>query len=271
LSQCEVAVVIPCYRCADTILRAVASVDAQTMRPAELILVDDCSGDKTLDVLRAAQRNYGDDWIKIVALRENMGPGSARNAGWDIATQPYIAFLDADDVWARQKIEIQLSWMREHPEVILTGHGCSVIDRPEEAFNFELYSNPNFAKVSSLQLLISNRFPTRSVMLQRHVPHRFADGKRHSEDYLLWCEIALDGNQCFRSPLSLAFLFKAHYGQGGLSGDLLRMQKGQLDTYTRLFKAKKIDALTLGLLYVWSICRFMRRIVRARLLRPLGV
>ncbi|HEX7588324.1 MAG TPA: glycosyltransferase, partial [Anaerolineae bacterium] len=66
--QASVSVVIPCYRCAENIARAVESVVRQTLSPAEVILVDDGSGDDTLATLRALQTRYGLAWIKVIAL-----------------------------------------------------------------------------------------------------------------------------------------------------------------------------------------------------------
>src|SRR5258706_14692588 len=94
-----VSVVVPCYRCADTIERAVRSVAAQTLRPAEVILVDDGSPDGTGAALERLRERFGADWIRIVRLPRNLGSASARNAGWELATQRYVAFLDSDDAW----------------------------------------------------------------------------------------------------------------------------------------------------------------------------
>jgi len=127
-----VSVVVPCYRCKETIERAVASVMGQTQVPAELILVDDQSGDGSLDLLKLIQSKYGCNQIKVVSLTVNQGAASARNAGWDVATQPYVAFLDADDAWHPLKIEIQLEWMLKHPGAALTGHACQIVMMSEK-------------------------------------------------------------------------------------------------------------------------------------------
>ena len=124
LELAKVSVVIPCYRCADTIARAVTSIAEQTSRPAEVILVDDCSGDDTLATLYELQAEYPQGWVKVIESPKNAGPGTARNLGWEAATQAYIAFLDADDSWHPQKIEMQYGWMSKNPEVALTGHTC---------------------------------------------------------------------------------------------------------------------------------------------------
>jgi len=100
--QAPVSVIIPCYRCADTIGRAVESMIWQTLPPKEILLVEDYSQDegKTLASLYDLQRKFQDKiTIKVIPLLKNGGPGGARNTGWDEAQQPYLAFLDADDSW----------------------------------------------------------------------------------------------------------------------------------------------------------------------------
>jgi glycosyltransferase involved in cell wall biosynthesis len=258
-----VSVVIPCYRCADTIGRAVASIAAQTTRPAEVILVDDWSGDETPDRLHALKHEHPDGWIQVIALPENGGPGTARNAGWEQATQPYIAFLDADDAWHPQKIEIQYGWMSAHPEAALSGHACRQVKGvgDEQVGSRLVPGEVTFRSISPRQLLLSNRFPTRSVMLKRSLPHRFLPGKRHSEDFLLWCEICLDGYPCYRADLPLAALFKAPYGEGGLSGNYWLMEKGEVNTYSRLFSAGRIGGVSYSLLLLVSVAKFGRRLV----------
>ena len=107
----SVSVIIPCYRCAATIGRAVLSVVNQTIKPAELILVDDSSDDETLAMLVFFQRKYGSDWIKIITLSSNKGVSAARNAGWNQSIYEYIAFLDADDYWLPDKLFVQTQFM----------------------------------------------------------------------------------------------------------------------------------------------------------------
>src|SRR2546425_3740246 len=121
-SVVPVSVVVACYRCIRTIERAVASVAAQTMLPTELVLVDDGSADDTRAVLNDLCRRHQPGWIRLVLLDENVGAASARNAGWALASQPYIAFLDADDAWHPRKIEIQYAYMKANPDVVLCGH-----------------------------------------------------------------------------------------------------------------------------------------------------
>ena len=119
LGKVPVSVIIPCYRCADTIKRALGSVIAQTLPPEEIILIDDFSNDDgvTLTTLNYLRQMHQKTSIKIVLLDKNSGPGSARNAGWKEASQPYLAFLDADDSWHPKKLEIQYQWMVAHGRI----------------------------------------------------------------------------------------------------------------------------------------------------------
>ena len=80
--QAPVSAVIPCYNCSATIEKAVDSIAKQTLIPQEVILVNDDSSDQTIDILQNLQNIYGKEWIKIINLKKNVGPGQARNLGW---------------------------------------------------------------------------------------------------------------------------------------------------------------------------------------------
>lgn len=267
--QACVSVIIPCYCCSDTIRRAVASVAEQTLQPVELILVEDCSGDNTLVTLYKIQSDYPDGWIKVIASAVNSGPGTARNIGWEMATQPYIAFLDSDDSWHPKKIELQYGWMIKNPDVALTGHAFRQVN-DEKAIVNKINSSiddAEFYAVGKINLLLSNRFSTPSVMLRRDLVQRYPSGKRYSEDYHLWLQICCAGLKCYRSDLPLTYLYKAAYGDAGLSAALWRMEKGELDMYRSLFNLELIKLGALVSLVGWSLLKFLRRVVIVTLAR----
>lgn len=258
-----VSVVIPCFRCSQTIPRAVESVAAQTLRPREIILVDDASGDQTFEVLQRLQTLYGQDWLKIVSMPSNSGPASARNAGLGIASQPYIAFLDADDAWHPRKVEIQYKWMSQHPEVALTGHARVVVDTASASGSEQLaVDQVRFHRISRQKLLISNCFPTSTVMLRSDLGARFPEGRRYAEDYLLWLDICFGGAECYFSPLPLAFSFKSEYGEAGLSAEMWSMEKGELLAYLHLYRHKKVSRAALAALVGLSLAKYIRRVIR---------
>lgn len=266
--QCPVSVIIPCYRSAETIKRAVASVINQTLPPQEILLVEDCSGDdgRTLAALFHIQQSFQKlVAIKVIPLRENTGPGGARNAGWSEARQPYLAFLDADDSWHPEKLEIQYRWMAAHPEVVLTGHKSAL---PETGESFPgLSGNIKASAVSAYALLMSNCFPARSVMLRREIALRFEPAKRYAEDYLLWLRIVLGGGAAWLLELPLAYSYKADYGGTGLSGNLWEMELGELDTYRRILREELISPAAWFALALFSLLKYLRRVMRVYLCR----
>lgn len=258
-----VSVVIPCYCCSETIGRALASVTSQTILPREVILVEDGSSDggKTLDALRRIANECGDAFVVVVVtLRQNSGAASARNRGWDVASQPYIAFLDADDAWHPKKLEIQYGWLLAHPEQRLVGH-AHVLKQEGNCNWGEPEREIRAFPVRRSRSLLANPFATRTVMLSRDLPFRFKEGKRYSEDYLLWLQIILSGYPAAYIELPLASSYKAAYGEGGLSANLWSMEKGELNTYLEIYREGRIGVLHTSFLLVYSMAKHMRRVL----------
>ncbi len=254
-----VSAVIPCYRCGDTIGRAVRSIADQTAPPREIILVDDCSADSTPGVLRELASGYPRGWIRIVELPINRGAGQARNAGWDAATQPYVAFLDADDAWHAKKLEIQYGWMRAHPDAQLTGHRTG---RARDGKIPEV--EPGSARIAHIlpwRLLLGNCFSLRSVMVRKDFPIRLHPEKRYMEDYWWILQAAFSGYAVYRIELPLACIFKAPYGAGGLSARQWEMEKSELDNYWGLKRAGRLGLPAALALSVYSLLKYARRAV----------
>jgi len=260
-----VSVVVPCYRCTATIERAIASVAAQTLRPAEVILVEDASGDGTLEVLQAIRARYG-DWVKIVACATNRGAASARNMGWNLATQAYIAFLDADDTWHPGKIEIQYVYMLEHPEIVLSGHLCRQLRQEAAGAPPWPVSLQGVESITWGKLLARHAFVTPSVMLKRSIAYRFAEGQRYMEDHRLWMEIVGAALPTVKLHAELAAVYKPVYGASGLSADMWGMEKAELANYRYFYDQGRISAPLLLVLRVYSLLKYLRRLLIVRFL-----
>jgi glycosyltransferase involved in cell wall biosynthesis len=261
-----VSTVIPCHDCAATVGRALTSVLAQTRPSAELILVDDGStdGGATRHRIHALRDDYrGPIRIKIIEHQANLGAAAARNSGWDAATQTYLAFLDADDAWDASKLEIQCAWMELHPSAAMSGHLHSLL-REEEAGGVLARqvrpSEPGARRIAPRQLLLSNVFATRTVMLRRELPFRFDPRFRRSDDFLLWLSIVHGGYEAWLLESVLAYSFKAAYGEGGLSRDLWAMEKSELAVYGQLARQGAISALSHRLLALYSLLKHVKRV-----------
>ena len=106
-----ISVIIPAYNAERTILDTIASVQQQTFADFELIVINDGSTDGTLELLQSVK----DDRLQVFSY-ENGGLPTARNRGIERSQGEFIAFLDADDLWATDKLELQLASLQAHPE-----------------------------------------------------------------------------------------------------------------------------------------------------------
>jgi glycosyltransferase involved in cell wall biosynthesis len=261
-----ISVIIPCYRASSFLERAVISVISQTLLPKELILIDDASpdGGKTKAMIEqlkeyALKKNIGIS-VSSIYLDVNVGPGGARNFGWSKATQPWIAFLDADDAWLSDKLRIQWEWISNQPDAQLVGH---LHHEYHEGMGKALVSKDVIAsRIYFGQMLVANRFYTRTVMLRKDLPFRFQNGD-FTEDYLLWLEIILAGYPAFVINQDLSVSFRPEYSVGGYSGQLWIHEKRELRAWIFLYQAKKISLFTLAIALSWSYLKYLRRVIKS--------
>jgi FkbM family methyltransferase len=187
VGQNTVSVIIPYYRAAQTIGRAVRSALAQTHAPCEILVVDDGSNDN----LAGAIEEFG--FTVTLIRKSNGGAASARNAGIEHARGEWIAFLDADDYWEPPKLERQLAfsedvelvgarWFEEHP-----GKPRYVARVPDAKFfgrTFNARGSEAFHAAMNLW--------TGVLLVRRSAlgDERFVSGLEPAEDRDLWIRIA---------------------------------------------------------------------------------
>lgn len=107
----QISVIIPAYNADRTILETIESVQKQTFQDFELIVINDGSKDRTLEIVQSIK----DERLKVFSY-ENGGVSLARNRGISHSTGEFVAFLDADDLWTPDKLELQLAALKQHPE-----------------------------------------------------------------------------------------------------------------------------------------------------------
>lgn len=107
-----VSVIMPAYNCEDYIGESIETVLQQTYHNLELIIVDDCSTDRTLEIVN----KYAalDDRISVLYMEKNSGAALARNYAVQTAKGSYLAFLDSDDTWIPEKLEKQICFMMDN-------------------------------------------------------------------------------------------------------------------------------------------------------------
>ena len=105
----KVSVITPMYNCEKFISETIESVLNQTYTNWEMIIIDDCSTDKSKQIVK--QYIERDKRIRLIALNENSGAAVARNKGIEVSSGRFIAFLDGDDLWEPNKLEKQIQFM----------------------------------------------------------------------------------------------------------------------------------------------------------------
>lgn len=105
----KVSIIMPNYNCEKFIDETINSVLNQTYENWELLIVDDCSTDKSLEIIKSYCEK--DDRIKLFVNEENMGAAASRNWALREASGKWIAFLDSDDIWLTEKLQKQLKFM----------------------------------------------------------------------------------------------------------------------------------------------------------------
>lgn len=196
MRESRVSVVVPAYNVAHCLGLCLDSVLAQTDPPHEIIVVDDGSEDDTVRVVR----NYGD--AVRYERQDNHGPSAARNRGLTLATQLYVAFLDADDFWKPDFLKQCTTFLDQYPHAIAVSTGLAVRDA---AGVERLLLNPVSGKLGSAPYLIEDFFKmwaahdhvrTGSSVFRREVLLRaggFREDLRVAEDLEFWGYLATFG------------------------------------------------------------------------------
>jgi glycosyltransferase involved in cell wall biosynthesis len=135
----RISAVVPTYNREKTITRCLDSILSQTYPVYEVIVVDDGSQDKTLEIISS---KYADR-VRIVRTKHR-GAQAARNAGIIAATGEYIAFLDSDDEWVPNKIELQIGELDKNRDAIVCGDGYVQTDIKNKIP--KVYQNSNWVK-----------------------------------------------------------------------------------------------------------------------------
>ncbi len=219
-----VTVVIPAYNSARYIGEALESVRAQSMHDFEVIVVDDGSTDRTVEVARDAARGLA---VQVLEQR-NSGPGAARNAGIRAAAGRYCAFLDADDLMLPDRLAEQTRLLDADAQLGLVHTDLMTFDeRGTIHGSRRAFSDPCGGQILD-RLLLGNFITTSTVMAPRAVLLKaglFGLERRVSEDFELWLRIAAEWPVGYIERA----LIRYRYTPGSLSGDKLFAARAALD------------------------------------------
>jgi len=202
----KISVILPAYNCESFISSAIECVINQTEEFLELIIVDDFSTDNTKAIID--EYSQKDDRIRSVFLDRNSGgPAKPRNIGLAMAKGKYVSFIDADDLWHREKISLQLNAMAKYD----LGFSCTKVMKFKDTavFSSFLEEQSSTLDLINLQTLLKKNIIAMSsvvIDLDKVKKITFSECKEHVavEDYLAWLEIhQIEGLQSARLNLPL--------------------------------------------------------------------
>lgn len=177
-----VSVILPVYNSERYIKETIKSVLGQTYKNFELIVIDDCSTDGSTDIIKS----FMDERIRYLKNKKNGGVAASRNNGMKFASGRYVAFIDSDDVWGREKLAQQIKQLSTS-NYVMSYTGLEIID--EENRHIKNQHVPR--EMTYKKLLRNTAIATSSVVLDMskididiNMPNR-----RTGEDYVTWLSI----------------------------------------------------------------------------------
>lgn len=188
----SVSVLIPVYNAEKYIDNTLKSIFEQTFQNFEIIIVEDCSTDGSLQKIQ----KYKDERIKIICNDKNRGIAYSRNKGLANCTGKYIALLDDDDIALNTRLERQISFLEDHDEIDAVGGNAQWIDEHDHIVRdtIDLVKDPCMIRMF---LLFRNIFNNSEMTFRRDIViennMKYQDHCFGLEDYLFWIEFSKVG------------------------------------------------------------------------------
>lgn len=251
----KISVVIPAYNAEKSLFRALESVISQTLKPFEIIVVNDGSKDSTEKIANEFIQKNSDFNIKLIS-KLNGGVSSARNAGLKNAVGDYIALLDSDDEWFLDKLEKQIQVFNNNSSISFVG---GLIFEPLNGKKGELI------EIDLSKLIFKNYFQPSTVIFKREIIETiglFDETQNYAEEGNYFMRIASEYKCCLMNEQIVLYdQGKKGFGQSGLSANLKEMEKGELKNLKFAYNKGYISFLKYGIAVVFSILKYFRRVL----------
>ncbi len=257
-----ISVIIPVYNHETCISKCVESVIQQDYKgELEIIIVNDGSSDGSLLKIYDLKKLYSEFRIKVIN-QSNIGVSAARNVGMKNSKLDYIALLDADDSWHSDKLTIQMNLMIEN-DIDFSGSILSIkplknylFSRAGDLINIKLY-----------HLLFKFCFQPSTVLFKREIIETvgfFDENMRFAEEGNYFMRIVHYGYKCVLINQKLSRFgddLKKSFGESGLSGNLKKMQKGEIQNHKYAYNNLGVPFYIYFFARVVSEIKYLRRML----------
>ena len=223
-----ISIITPAYNCEKYIADTIESVLKQTYHNWEMIIVNDCSVDRTQEIIEYYTEI--NPRIKLINLEKNSGVVVARNVALEMSVGEYVAFLDSDDLWKSEKLEKQINFM-ESNQYAFCFSGYELIDECGISLN-KTIKTPPYLKYN--QAIRNTAIGCLTVCINRKIVGKFRMPQLiHGEDHATWISILRRKFIAYSINESLAYY---RVSNTSMTGNKLRVIKMQWKNYREYYK-----------------------------------
>jgi len=252
-----ISVIIPAYNAEKTIKQTIDSVLTQTYENLELIIIDDGSKDKTLEIIKGID----DKRIKVCSYM-NSGLSTARNRGLLISNGDFISFIDSDDTWTRDKLELQVKALENNPEAGAAYSWTLLVDQ-EGSFLGKIC--PIYEGYINQELFLSNFVASGSNLMLRKECFSFVglfDTRLGAcEDWDYYLRISLQYPFVCVPKFNIIYLIHTDTNSNSMSLNVENMEKNILRVTDKAINMAPIElqvlkkkSLSISYLYLTELC-----------------
>ena len=235
-----VSIITPVYNCEKFLEECIQSVLNQTLKDWELILIDDCSIDSSSRIIN--KYISLDSRIKRYSFNKNVGAGVARNKGIEISRERFIAFLDSDDYWHKNKLKLQIEYMiRKNIDFSYTNF--FVLDKEDKVSKIILTPK----SVNSFSLLFNNYIKTLTAIYDtKRIGKIYMPNYRKRQDWGLWFNLLNKTNKAYRFTEPLAYYRTSNTS---LSKSKLKLVKENFNFYRFFLQKNLLESFIMIILF----------------------
>ena len=243
MKQELVSVIMPTYNASKFLADSIESVLNQTYTNLELLITDDCSSDNTRTILKEFAQK--DSRVKVEYLKDNYGPGIARNRSIERAKGRYIAFCDCDDRWMPEKLEKQIAHMTRK-DCALCSSSYLICDENNEVTGINI--SPKYLTLGMMKR--DNKLGCLTAVYDiKRLGHKFyMPAIRKRQDWALFLNILKECQICFCITEPLAYYRQR---QQSVSSNKLSLIQYNANVYETVFGYTRLKA------YLYLLFRFM--------------
>lgn len=246
-----ISIIMAAYNAEKTIEQAINSVLSQTYTNFELLVVNDCSTDRTAELVKSIAAK--DSRVRLISNVKNNGVSYTRKHGLEEAKGSWIAILDSDDAWAPEKLEKQIDLQRRtNADLLFTG--SAFMDSEGQSIDWHLHAP---AEVTYRQLLKQNVLSNSSALVRKELyAKHYAIGDGMHEDFAIWLSILKKGTKAYGvdEPLLIYRIAKS-----SKSGNKVKAARMNWNTY-RYVGLNLMEAIYYECWYIFNGIRKYRNL-----------